>query len=119
MSDIRTRPAQVGVTVELADLGDWGASTLVSEYDPLGPVIRINQRAIERYRAACGELSSCDVRGFIDLAIAHELYHHAEATGEIARIPDRAERERAADAYARERVVVDTHLAAFTGGVRA
>ena len=40
----------------------------------------------------------------IDHAIAHELYHHREAIGEVARIADRAARERAADAFADELV---------------
>ena len=74
--------------VELADLGDWAAVTLVAEYDPDGPVIRVNERASWR----------------IDHAIAHELYHHREAIGEVARIADRNARERAADAFADELV---------------
>ena len=102
-----------GVRVEIADLGDWGAATLYSEYDPSGPRIVINERAIERYRVACGELNSCDVRAFIDVAIAHELYHHCEATGEVALLPSRAAREAAANAYARAHVAIEAHLAAF------
>jgi hypothetical protein len=41
----------------------------------------------------------CDA---IDHAIAHEMYHHREAIGEIPRLADRAARERAADAFADE-----------------
>jgi hypothetical protein len=89
MPDPRTAARESGIAIELADLGDWGSSTLVSEYDPDGPVIRINTRAIPAG-------SSCDVREHIDRAIAHELYHHAEAQGEIARITDREAREHAA-----------------------
>jgi len=36
----------------------------------------------------------------IDLAIAHELYHHREAVGEVDRVREPSARERAADAYA-------------------
>ncbi len=44
--------------------------------------------------------SSCAVRDAIDRAIAHELYHHREAIGEIPRLADRTAREAAADAFA-------------------
>ncbi|GAC1406580.1 MAG: hypothetical protein NVSMB64_12370 [Candidatus Velthaea sp.] len=118
MPDIRSLANAAGVRIELADLGDWGAATLVSEYDPDGPAIRINERAIDRYRAACGALSSCDVRGFIDLAIAHELYHHREATGQIARLPDRIAREAAAADFARAHVAIEPQLDAFLRAVR-
>ena len=75
---IRARePARYGIAIELADLGDWGDAALVSEYDPDGPVIRINARAIPAG-------SSCEVREHIDRAVAHELYHHREALGEVA-----------------------------------
>jgi len=87
--DPRTIARRYGVAIELADLGAWGASTLVAEYDPEGPVIRINTRALPTG-------STCRVRAHIDAAIAHELYHHAEAAGEIARLGRRAARERAA-----------------------
>ena len=89
MPDPRTIARDHGVAIELADLGDWGTSTLVSEYDPAGPVIRINTRALPAG-------SSCAVREHIDAAIAHELYHHAEAAGEIERLRTRAARERSA-----------------------
>ena len=69
--------------VECAELGDWGSVNLIAEYDPVGPTIRVSSRAVHA-----------------DLAIAHELYHHREAIGEIPRLRDRAERERAADAFA-------------------
>ena len=39
-------------------------------------------------------------RDAIDHAIAHELYHHREAIGDVGRIADRTARERAADAFA-------------------
>ncbi len=89
MPDPRTIARACGVAVELADLGDWGSATLVSEYDPAGPVIRINTRALPAG-------SSCAVREHIDAAIAHELYHHREAAGEIERLRPRAARERGA-----------------------
>ena len=97
MPDVRALAAEYGVRVELTDLGDWGTTNLIAEYDPDGPAIRINERALP-------EGSSCLVREAIDRAIAHELYHHREAIGEIARVADRAARERAADVYA-ERLV--------------
>jgi hypothetical protein len=93
--DARTLARTCGVRVELSDLGDWGDASLIAEYDPDGPTIRINARALPRG-------SSCDVRDAIDRAIAHELYHHHEAQGEIPRIRDHAARERAADDYAAE-----------------
>jgi hypothetical protein len=93
MPDVRSLAAAYGVRVELAELGDWGSVNLVAEYDPDGPVIRINENALPH-------ASSCDVRDAIDRAIAHELYHHREAIGEIPRIASRTARERAADAYA-------------------
>ncbi len=89
MPDPRTAAREYGVAIELADLGAWGDATLVSEYDPDGPVIRINSRALPTG-------SSCEVREHIDAAIAHELYHHREALGEIERLPSREARERSA-----------------------
>jgi hypothetical protein len=87
--DPRTVARERGIAIELADLGAWGDATLVSEYDPAGPVIRINTQAIPHG-------SSCDVREHIDRAVAHELYHHGEATGEIARVAGHKAREQAA-----------------------
>lgn len=119
MSDPRTLASAYGVRIELDDLGSWTPAMLVSEYDPDGPVIRVNRRAIERLHATFGEqTSSCDVRTLIDVAIAHELYHHREHLGEVDRLPTHAEREAAADAYARAQVPLDTNLAAFLSGAR-
>lgn len=67
-------------------MGDWGTVRLIAEYDPDGPTIRVNRR----------ELARTD----LERALAHELYHHREAIGEVARLPRRADRERAADAFA-------------------
>jgi hypothetical protein len=85
--------ARYGVRIELAGLGDWGSATLVAEYDPAGPVIRVNEGALPHG-------SSGLVREHIERAIAHELYHHREAIGEVPRLATRAERERAAEAFA-------------------
>jgi hypothetical protein len=93
MSDPRSLALAAGVAIELADLGDWGTATLVAEYDPAGPVIRINSRAVPTG-------SSCAVREHIDRAILHELYHHAEALGIVERLPSRPLREGAARAAA-------------------
>lgn len=82
-----------GVRVEFADLGVWGADELRSEYDPDGPVIRVNQRIVE-------DLPLPDIDGFIAFAIGHELYHHREHRGEVTRLSDRAARETAANDYA-------------------
>jgi hypothetical protein len=83
--DARALAVAYGVRVEIADLGDWASVTLVAEYDPEGPVIRVSERAPE---------------GGVERAIAHELYHHREAIGEVPRLRDRAARECAADAFA-------------------
>ena len=92
MPDPRTVAREHGIAIELADLGVWGDATLVSEYDPEGPVIRINSRALPHG-------SSCSVREHIDRAVAHELYHHKEATQAVKRLPNREARERAAGEY--------------------
>lgn len=84
-----------GVAVSFADLGDWGTAELRSEYDPRGPAIRINARVARR-------LSGTALREFVALAVAHELYHHREHIGEIARTHDPARRERNADRYAHD-----------------
>jgi uncharacterized membrane protein len=91
--DVRALADAYGVRVEVTDLGAWGDARLIAEYDPDGPTIRVNERTLPHG-------SSCTVREAIDRAIAHELYHHREAIGEVARIADRTARERAADAYA-------------------
>jgi hypothetical protein len=86
-----------GVTIEYADLGDWGRAELRSEYDPYdpdGPVIRINGRII-------AGLDVAERDTFIALCIFHELYHHREAIGEVRLRRSRRKREEAADAYAR------------------
>ncbi|HTD33310.1 MAG TPA: hypothetical protein VK665_06600 [Candidatus Elarobacter sp.] len=92
MTGIQELAAAYGVRIELADLGDWGRVRLIAEYDPNEPVIRVN---------TCeSSLTLRQAQGDMERAIAHELYHHREAIGEIPRIRDRAAREAAADAYA-------------------
>ncbi len=118
MSDPRTLAGRYGIRIEMDDLGDWGLTMLVSEYDPEGPVIRINERAIERLHATLGEASSCEVRALIDVAIAHEIYHHREHVGEVERLPTHEAREAAADAFARAHVALDPNVAAFIRGSR-
>jgi hypothetical protein len=97
MPDVRALAAAYGVRVETVPLGDWGSARLIAEYDPEGPTVRINERALPQG-------SSCAVREAIDRAIAHELYHHREAIGEVERIAGRRAREAAADAFA-ERLI--------------
>ena len=87
MRDARGLAAAYGVRVELVPLGDWGTVRLIAEYDPAGPTIRVNA-AIRPDEDA------------VERAVAHELYHHREAIGAIARLRDRAAREAAADAFA-------------------
>ncbi len=89
MPDPRAAARAHGVAIELADLGSWDTAVLVAEYDPDGPLIRINTRAIPAGSAGA-------VRAHIDRAVAHELYHHREAIGAIVRLPGRRARERAA-----------------------
>ena len=93
MPDVRALAASYGVAIECVDLGDWGTATLVAEYDPHGPSIRVNVRVF-------GHLCPAVPNGALECAIAHELYHHREAIGEIAHLPERRARERAADAFA-------------------
>lgn len=113
MFDPRRAAAAAGLRIDVSDLGDWHAFGLIAEYDGPERTIRINTRAIDAYRETCGGLSSCDVRTFIDFAVAHEFYHHREAVGETTRLASRAAREAAADAFARGWVAVDAPLAVF------
>lgn len=83
-----------GVEIEYADLGEWGVDELRSEYDPAGPVIRVNKRVIEN-------LSVAEIGGFIAFSVAHELYHHREHRGEVPQLATRAARETAANEFAR------------------
>ncbi len=75
-----------GIRVRFADLGDWGRSELRAEYDPGAREIRIHRGLAP---------------ALVARAIAHELYHHRESIGEIAVLPSRAQREAAAEEYAR------------------
>ncbi len=94
MHDVFALAKRYGVAIEYADLGEWGVDELRSEYDPLGPVIRLNTRVIEN-------LPIAQVGEFIAFAVAHELYHHREHRGEVARLGDRGAREAAANDFAR------------------
>lgn len=84
-----------GVEIRYEDLGDWGVDELRSEYDPQGPVIRVNKRVFEN-------LPIAEIGDFIAFAIGHELYHHREHLGEISQLNDRASRESAANDFARQ-----------------
>ncbi|MGB8265474.1 MAG: hypothetical protein WCE44_04070 [Candidatus Velthaea sp.] len=92
MSSAREAAARAGVSVEIAGLGDWGRARLIAEYDPNGPVIRIDARELA---------AASDPHLLEELAIAHELYHHFERTAGVPRLRSRRAREAAADAYAR------------------
>jgi hypothetical protein len=87
-----------GLAVEVADLGDWGAAALVSEYDRAARAIRVNRRVLEREEALRGTSARA---GLFLHAIAHELYHHAVAEGAVAARRLRRDDECAADAFAR------------------
>jgi hypothetical protein len=86
---------EYGVEVHFADLGDWGIDELRSEYDPKGPAIRINMRVAE-------QLTPRELGDFVAFSVGHELYHHRENIGEIQRLNERADRETAANAFARQ-----------------
>jgi hypothetical protein len=86
---------EYGVAIEFADLGDWGVDELRSEYDPKGPVIRLNIRVAELFTAE-------ELGEFVAFSVGHELYHHREAIGEIERLPERKDREIAANDFARK-----------------
>jgi hypothetical protein len=86
---------EYGVDVQFADLGDWGVDELRSEYDPSGPAIRINIRVAE-------QLSAVELGEFVVFAVGHELYHHRENIGEIERLPERKDREIAANVFSRK-----------------
>jgi hypothetical protein len=62
------------MTIEVCDLGDWGAVSLLAEYDPVGDAIRVNVRAVKRVRAALGDAAA---EQFIACAVAHERFHRA------------------------------------------
>ncbi len=70
--------------IEIAELGSWGALELFAEYDPEDGVIRVNERVVERLRAASG---AAEAARFVACAIAHERYHraHPYASEEEAR----------------------------------
>ncbi|MGR4063830.1 MAG: hypothetical protein ACLQPV_00105 [Vulcanimicrobiaceae bacterium] len=96
--NVLARARSYGVRVEFADLGDWGADELRSEYDPHGPCVRINLRIAQA-------LAAPELGDFVLFCVAHELYHHREFVGEVERLPDPAQRESAANAYARAAVM--------------
>ncbi len=85
---------EYGIVIRFADLGDWGVDELRSEYEPNGPAICINERLLE-------VLSVPEIGEFITMAVGHELYHHRERLGEVPRLPERPQREIAANEFAR------------------
>ncbi|HVA29016.1 MAG TPA: hypothetical protein VNF68_12610 [Candidatus Baltobacteraceae bacterium] len=85
---------EYGIEILFADLGDWGIDELRSEYDPSGPAIRINIRVAEQMTAA-------ELGEFVAFSVGHELYHHREHIGEVDKLPERKDREIAANAFSR------------------
>ena len=82
---------RAGIRIEFADFGEGAAGVLVAEYEPHGPVIKVNTRALER---------APDALALARHAVAHELYHHREHTGVTVRHKARADRECAAERFA-------------------
>jgi hypothetical protein len=69
------------VRVELANLGRWGSSRLLAEYDPEGETIRVSAEAHHLVRERLGEVAA---RNFLAYAIAHERFHRLHpAAGEV------------------------------------
>lgn len=91
MSLVR-RARQLGLRIEIVELGTWGG--VHAEYDAHGRVIRVHAGRMR-------ELHGGQRRRFFVRAIAHELYHHLEAIGAIERLRTYAQREAAADDFAR------------------
>lgn len=89
--NLSRRARQLGVRIHVADLGDWDG--LGAEYDARARVIRVSARRMRELRAKAR-------RRFFVRAVAHELYHHLECVGVIARLPTHAQREAAADEFA-------------------
>jgi hypothetical protein len=87
---------EAGLSVEIADLGDWSPATLVSEYDHERRAIRVNVRELERARADRGGAAR---ERLLRHAVAHELYHRGVATRALAAPPDRPSGERAAETF--------------------
>jgi hypothetical protein len=112
VSDPRAAAARYGLRVEIGDLGVWEPGLLIAEYDRRAQAIRVNARAIAAVERWCGGDANAIDR-FIGHAVAHELYHHREAIGEIATLPTRAAREAAASAAAHAQAPLDAHLVAF------
>jgi len=83
------------MTIEIADLGAWGAATLVSEYDPEGDAIRVNARAVARVRRALGDAAA---ESFVALAIAHERFHREYPDASERDVVAHAERATSVDA---------------------
>jgi hypothetical protein len=83
------------VTIEIVDLGTWGAATLVSEYDPEGDTVRVNARAVARVRRALGD---AEAESFVALAIEHERFHRAHPHASERDAVAHAERATNADA---------------------
>jgi hypothetical protein len=77
------------VTVVFADLGRWGGSRLLAEYDPEADAIRIDARAVERVRRGLGEDAA---RRFIAYALEHERFHRAHPRAREAEAHAAAER---------------------------
>ena len=91
---ISRRVRRHGLRVEIAELGAWGSSELLAEYDGREGVIRVSALRMRSLR-------NRERRRFFLTAVAHELYHHLERIGEVEPQRTRAAREEAARAFAR------------------
>jgi hypothetical protein len=94
MSVVR-RARGLGAHIEIADFGAW--SGLYAEYDGRAGVIRVSARHLRALRGARR-------RRFFVRAVAHELYHHLERLGRVPRLRSRAQREAAAERFARSAI---------------
>lgn len=92
---IMRRARALGLRIEIVDLG--ASNALFSEYDARVSAIRVSERHL---RSLCGRAR----RRFLVEAVAHELYHHLEYAGEVERLGAHAQREAAAESFAREAV---------------
>ena len=90
------------MTVEIVDLGTWGAASLLAEYDPASDAIRVNARAVDAVRRALGEGHA---RCFTTVAIAHEAHHRAHPHASEAEVRAAVASATGIDAGPYERVV--------------
>ena len=106
-ADVRPLADKLGVEIVTLDSPPPAQPGLRSEYQPSPPRIILYRTAIARVGAGartptCGSrVPPATPHQIEDLHIAHELFHHLQATHRLARLSV-AEEEEAAHAFARE-----------------